>query len=225
MRKRFPKKLPRTKTTKKAAVSTAVKKYVDRKIKNNIDKGLQFEYSNGGIVASDTTNFVDLTDAISQGDGETDRNGDNLVIDRLKGRYVLSLVGGATAVSGFRIMVFKWKPDSADDAPTAMNEFFQNNMSTMNTVMSNYVGEINQRGKFTPLYDRSFILTPEDGAKNYAIVKYDIRTAGTVHFNAGASSGRGKVYMLIYGTNPYSAGTGTQFGYLTGDTAVHYHSV
>lgn len=198
----------------KPRVPTQVKQYVRRQIR----KGTEHKYKDtqqSAVDVTSTVNFIDLS-AISQGDGINNRDGDACKPFQLQLKAQIVRDSGSTADTwdNVRIVLFQWKPDSAIDAPGALSDLFHG--SGTNTHLCLPHVDQSLKKKFNIFYDRLFTLTDRNGVairpidgrgpyRNISINIFGKRKFAPIFFNAGATSGKGKVYMLVYSTQAAGA--------------------
>lgn len=170
-----------------------VKKMIKRQIARNVpDKNAQTSLTS--FVLSPTATFLDLTQ-ISTAVGLENRDsggGDTIHVKRITMR---GMVSDGSVPDSFRIVIFKWRPERASDAPThgeicgfaglpAVSPFGQFN--------------IENPGRYRVLADRLYNTDPTD-SRTFMInlKKLDI----TTHYNNGdvlGLTGIDHIYLAIW---------------------------
>lgn len=147
--------------------------------------------------------LVNLTNAISQGDGEGERVGDKIDLRylRISGDFVTKVAGSGTAstLNDIRHIVFRWKPDNGTDAPTVAQ--ILEDTATL-PIHSPYQQDPSERRKFTILYDRHFTLQSRSlGGRDHRdfYITVPAKKLGKICFNSGITTGTGMIYMLLIG--------------------------
>ncbi len=172
-------------------------------------------YVKKALTANKETNYINLVDgssvisydvpylaqwsAISQGSTISTREGDRIepTILSVKGRMFCTSSSDIA-----RIIIFQWRPDNADEAPT-MAKLLQLSGS-QNSVHSPYILNATDRGKFAVLYDKSFM---NDGNRDSFNVKITIKKFMNkfITYNTGTTTGRSQIYMLAFSNIPASS--------------------
>lgn len=173
-------------------------------------------YNIHNLTAGTSTNTpftVDLS-AIPQGDAYSQRDGDRCALSSLYLQYYIVRDSGVTTLTtdDVRVIVVRWKPDSAVDEPT-VSDLLENSTSAGYYRHSPIVFDKARRGKFTLLYDavHATISPRTDSQRGWVVSRrITIPLKGKrIKFNAGATTGRGKIYMWVGGTQ--TSGTEDSF--------------
>lgn len=169
------------------------KKYFDYNIAYNTD------ITSGGLGGSLFTNIS----AVPQGDGDSERIGDQLRMTSLQYKLTLD-AGGASVTAGnpywLRYILFRWKPDNANDAPSVITEILENSTD----VLSLPVGEDAQRKKFEIIQDKFIALSGRgSGTDNWhkEIIGFEKMNGKLINFNNTGVSGSGHLYILVVATH------------------------
>lgn len=167
------------------------------------------EYSTGSEITT-TATITNLTDGITQSDTATSRTGDQVSLKW--GRFSASAVrkantGATYDFDALRIILVKWFPDSANETPTEANILFNSAADDMNAPTELDVAE---SSKFRVLYDSRVLLGNRQSSNpvnaNLPIVKdlrikyYGSKQLGKIHFNTGAVTGKGHIYLVAIGS-------------------------
>lgn len=144
-----------------------------------------------------------------QGDGNGERVGDRISFKSLSLNYTVYSNNTGSVSPVVRIILFKWKPDTANDTPTLAT------ILEGSTYIAPYVGEREARRKFNVVYDKMHICNPAATAGNVHVVNKTIPLKGKVYFNEGLTTGSGKLYLLALSStsvaNTTEWGTGSRF--------------
>jgi hypothetical protein len=131
--------------------------------------------------------------AISQGTQATEREGDEIVLKSLFGRY--SIIAADTT-NFMRVIFFKWNIDSAVAAPTVADIL-------QGTGTNPWIADLNQNniedGKFQVLFDHSHSFTLAGNAcltRRYNIYGKKLKKKRLI-FNTAATTGIGQFYMML----------------------------
>lgn len=208
------KKTTRRKFTRKVAPST--KMYVKTMISKARETKSHAVYYNVGQELVSAGTLYRLT-TINQGDGAvSERIGDHLDLRRLEFRAMINGQAAATGgiVQNARIIIFKWKTDDNADAP-AMSKLLDHT----DYYKSPYVHELEDRKKFTILYDRNHCLghVPVSGLAKALSLKL-VRNLGSIKFDTAGANGTGHIYIAYMSNSP----TGVNTPYMTWDSFVQY---
>lgn len=166
------------------------------------------EYSTGTAITSVPT-FINLTDSISQGDGQTSRTGDvvKLAKLRLHGTFVRNADTEDTYdFDHIRMILFKWMPSTADEIPTEDGLLYDASADDINSPPELAPAEAR---KFRILEDRRILLgaryavtnSVDSGlpiVKDFSIRKYG-KHLGRVSYETGVSTGSGHIYLMVVG--------------------------
>lgn len=211
-RRYFRRKPTRRRYRRRKTTVAKVKAIVRREIRSAEPVHYIDEYSTGTEVSS-TMQFVDLSDAISQGDTVTSRQGDTIRVHKMVGRLALLRDSTATVSPFFaRIMLIKWWPDSASDAPNIATEILEDSSNAGQ--QSPYVLDLAQRKKFKVLKDWSFTLGDADhpalpDSRQFSFSFRLPERLGRVDYNPAANTGKGKFYLLTYANQAPGTEDGT----------------
>ena len=167
------------------------------------------EYGDGLPITS-TANIVDLSDAINQGDGINDRSGNRICIKSIEFRARVARDATAVASTDIpRIIIFKWLPDDAVDAPTDMTDILEDDTNAFNVSPLHQTAV--KRKKFKILLDTTFDLGVAAGttatygnairSTRWITRKwYPKGNQGIVDYNASdATTGKGKYFVVMKG--------------------------
>lgn len=191
---------------KRKPKTKSVKAIVRREFKNLAERKMS-AYETQHDVSTTMSSAALLAPA--QGDSTSTRTGDQVTPVRLWGRILLDRdVGGATATSmRMRVLIIRWKPNNADEAPAAAT-IFRNTAEPA----SGFVTNLADRGKFDVLYDRLVTLGnhADDTIKAQRILKVNIPfPMKPVIYDTGATTGRGIPYLITLGSVAAGASNGT----------------
>lgn len=200
--------------TRNVRVSGATKAYVQRAIRGQAEHKYK-DTQQAAVDVSSTPQFIDLS-AISQGDSETTRDGDVCKPFKLQFRAQIVRDSGGTTDTwdNVRIILFTWKDDTADNSPSTLSDLLHG--SGTNSHLALPAVNYSIKSKFNILYDRMFTLTdrnaasirPIDGRgpyRNISVNIYGKRKFAPIYFTSGATTGKNKVYLLVYSTQAAGA--------------------
>lgn len=135
----------------------------------------------------------------TQGNGDTQRNGDTIKCTSLQISY--NIRNPSVVAPGLeqvvRVIIFRWLP--LDSTPPVLGDIL-NVTGTLVSLYSQYNDD--RREQFEILYDRSHKVTSEQlGASGIGSVVYQhyIKCNKKIEFNAGTTNGTSKIYMLYVG--------------------------
>lgn len=174
----------------------ASKQYVRKAIRR--DKATDFVDivpSNGAEVTA-TGTFTQLSN-VAQGDGENQRIGDSLSVSgiRYTGLYAGESTNSASTIHIPRIVLFRWMPDNNTDAPS-LSKMFEDTGDPQ----SHFIGDRTSRRKFKVIKDYNFVLASRQNSAGNAFMrllrKKYIKINKKVYYNAGATTGKGQLYLL-----------------------------
>ena len=100
----------KAKTGKKAKRDVASKTYVRRAINRSKEKKRYHDYLSNQEI--NTVGFLQNMSDVNQGDGDSDREGNQLRVAGLRLRYFLDRKSTSTGIDVCRVMVFQWKENS-----------------------------------------------------------------------------------------------------------------
>lgn len=171
-----------------------------RQVKQIVRSGKEKKYKDTTAAAADVTStvgFIQLS-TISQGDGESERIGDSVACTSLHLKGTIGALGSAvTAGTAYytRMIVFRWKPDTAAESPTAVTDILQ-----AASAYSQVVGEDTQRNKFDILYDNFDTFIGRNGGNGRVNRDFDrfIKCKKKIHFNAALTTGSNHIYLMYY---------------------------
>lgn len=148
-------------------------------------------------IAYDSVYVVDLL-APAQGDSVTTRDGDSLYIKNHRVKMEL-LRDSATGIdTAGRVLIIQWLEDSASGAPTLSDVLADT--TRFDGTISPYL--INSSKKFKVLYDKVFTLSENNGP-DYRHLTAKLRPlVRKIKFNAGATTGVGKIYLMAFSDRP-----------------------
>lgn len=193
--------MPPKKGAKRKSAFTAKQKRAIKEIAESSSEPRHYLVQSTSL-ATNTLSAVNLS-AMTQGDSVLDRDGDRaeLTSIRITGR----LLRESTATSGtwdsVRVVLIQWHPDSNVDVPAAADLFEDTTQSTIS--LSPIIIDKSLRSKFTLLADKTFVL--QDRANSYDSGRFERRfvirkkLSRPILFNAGATTGRNHIYMVVLG--------------------------
>lgn len=154
----------------------------------------EVKYFDDSLPWTELVNTALLNDVteVTQGVGTTQRVGDELKVVALDLRYAAAVTtGGATVPALARIIVFQWLQDTAATAPTLATVLL-NTGTASDYPLSPYNADTVRSGYLGVLYDRTF------GVSNLLPVAEHVRISVNKHirFNAAATTGTGKIYIM-----------------------------
>jgi len=137
--------------------------------------------------------------AVPQGSTDTSRDGDVIIVKRLKFAHSFRYCGTntttnlSTAENVVRLIVFTWKPFFSDVAPvvSAILQYYGAAYGPLSALAHD------NRNQFTILFDKTFVL---DGfASPFKVVKADLKLNHKIQYKAGSStnSAGGIFYLYI----------------------------
>lgn len=224
------KKVPKYKTKRPAKLTLGEKKEVKAIVKRTVRASEPLHYSDEystGTDVSTTATFLNLTDAISVGTIGTTRLGDviKLAKMRLHGTFVRKSGHSLTLdFDHIRMILFKWKPDTAVETPDITKILYNSAVDPYNAPIELDPAE---RAKFTVLEDRRIIIGGRYSAtspvqvnipiiKDFSINKFG-KSLGRVLYNVGATTGKGHIFLMVLGAQ--TAGAGSSISY---HSTVHF---
>lgn len=162
---------------------------VKRAIRVNNKQTQEMKYNNSNTVFSSLVSYngslEDLTNIV-RGDADTNRDGDRLLPISLRFSYVLY---GETYSSVFRILIFRWKPDSV---PTVGDVLFTTGSGY--AVTCDY--QHDQRNQFEILYDKKHTVSNNGGSELVVVTKSLKMAKKQVDYTAGGTSGSNKIWAI-----------------------------
>lgn len=174
----------------------ASKQYVRKAIKREKAADYVDIVPSNGAEITTTGTFTQLSN-VAQGDGENQRLGDSLSLSgiRFTGLYAGESTNAASTIHIPRIVLFRWMPDNNVDAPSLAKMF-----EDVNDPQSHFVGDRAARRKFKVIKDYNFVLASRQNAAGNAFMrllrKKYIKINKKVYYNAGATTGKGQLYLL-----------------------------
>lgn len=208
MPRAYRKKLPAKKTTLTKKARDEVKAIAKRVV--HVAEPLHYidEYSTGTTITS-TATFINLTDAITQGDTQTSRSGDVVKLAKMRFHGTFNRLSGTSAALDFdhiRMVLFKWMPSTADETPTEAGLLYDSSADDINAPIELDPAEAR---KFRILEDRRILLGARPTsvgpvnsnipiAKDFSIRKYG-KQLGRVLFEANTSTASGHIYLMLIG--------------------------
>lgn len=198
---------------KKRKVAPNIKNYVKRAIAQKEDIRFTEESASQSEVYS-TATFTDLHDSITDGDLSNQREGDNLVITKMRFDITVAPKTSAYASNFCRFWIVQWMADTSDTASPAFDQILYD--STTAPVLQRQWQE-NAGNQLRILYDSKVFEIPPylsglggsvlAGKKNrmfrFTIPGKKIRQ---LRYNQGAETGSGHVFIVWRG----NTGTGDQ---------------
>lgn len=177
---------PRAVTKKaKKENQVATKKYVKNVLSRTIETKI-FDYQSYNNISS--VPFLQDLSQVAQGTLVTNRIGDTVKPTHLDIRYVYTV---ADVTNLMRLIIFKWHPDDASDAPQA-NEILEDT-TTSYACISPYKWQ--DRERFTVLYDHKFTFaTPSVIQREFSKT---IKLRGNLSFNGTGLTGSSHIYFLL----------------------------
>lgn len=225
----MPKKPSKSKTPSKK-VPQPVKEYIHKAIDSN--KSLrQFMYPSAAQEVTVNPVFLDLTDIDVAGAGIADnpilyRSQAEIELQALNISGFFAPKSGGVADAVCRLVVFRWKGDSASDPPTAAALFGSN--FTRNWASPVGFDRI-ETAKFQLLWDRTWHLGPQTGSasvpkadKETILVKKTLYLNKlpkvTYDSNTGSTGGKNHLYVMYIG----NSGSGTDSSQMYIDFFLRY---
>lgn len=114
--------------------------------------------------------------------------------DKIRAMW-LSIDGDVRAngtASVVRIIVFRWKPDTASDTPAAAS-ILGGSLSTLSTPYSHYTTDVDRK-RFVVLKDRTF--NALEGQSDIRSFHWKFKLNRDQYFNDGATTGKDQIYAL-----------------------------
>lgn len=164
---------------------------VKRLIRNNNKNIQEAKYHAVNTVLSSLVSYSgsleDMT-AIIRGDGDTQRDGDRLLPTSLQISYICH---GETFTSAFRIIIFRWKPDSVpivtDIVPTTGSGY---------VITTGF--QHDQRNQFEILYDKKHVVSNNGGSELVVVTKSLKMAKKQIDYSAGTTAGSNKIWVLAF---------------------------
>lgn len=176
----------------RSALSTAQKKetlkIAKRALNTHSETKHYYSYGTGSSVST-AGSVVDLC-AVSRGDADTERDGDEL---EKYGLLLRARIISADYVNAFRIIIFQWKPN--DTTPSVANIL----VDTVNNPWMSPVNHDNEGSMFRILYDRTYEMSQvgSNYSKSIKIVLNGKKLGKKkISFVAGGTNGSDKLFML-----------------------------
>lgn len=152
----------------------------------------------------------------TQGNGDTQRNGDTIKSTSLQISY--NIRNPAVVAPGLeqvvRVIIFRWLP--IDTVAPVLGDIM-NATGTAVSIFTQYNDD--RRDQFEVLYDKSHKVTSEQlGASGIgsAVYQHYVKCNKKIEFNAGTTIGIGKIYMLyVSDMDPAIGASRAQMSYLT----------
>lgn len=198
----------RTFRRRRAPLKAKIQAVVTRTLRRSEPLRYVDEYATSQALTTAAT-FTNLSDAIAQGDGVGDRNGDRINIRRINSKFTFIRDPQATVgLCACRVILFKWFPDTSADPPAAGTDIIYD--QTNDFVQSPITMYKINRRKFAVVRDWYFNLAiPSDG-QSVKTISLDYRPKGRMglvdYTLAGGAHAKGH-YFLVTFCNQSSAGT------------------
>lgn len=188
----------------RSALSEKQKKQTRSIVKATMSRALTTNHYNevGPVNCGSTAVVTDLS-TLARGTAEGSFTGDEIIIKGWELRYNVRAVGNTTDPSFSRIILFQWRMDDTDEVPVVGDILYD---TTTDAHVSNY----EDNGKFKVLLDRMVTLNENHVGGRTNQAGYARKFKGfnkKMFFQPGASTGRGKIYLLTLGdlaSNPPS---------------------
>lgn len=177
-----------------------------REVQKMILKSGSPNYYNNSIASGtdlDQTGIVVDTTAVVQGDGQGERIQDKIQPMSLQLRGSVTFYGAGVASATnipavVRLMIVRWKPDTANDDLSAWNQVTEGSDPWDNFPKFDEVS----RKKFHILHDQRFLLCSDHSTDaNHPIVRLVDLTiplkGNPIKYNEGLTTGNNKVYILM----------------------------
>lgn len=168
---------------------SAAKSVLGKYIRNQIEH--KYLATNANYAPTYNGTLANLS-AITQGDTDSNRDGDAAYLTSISYRYGVRVNTTAT-YNTCRIILFRWNISTDLAAPTIAQ--ILDNPGYSNTPQSNYVEDTQRQKRFKILYDKTHTVAT---AGPYLISKkVHIKLRSKLSFVAGGTDGRGHIYMLV----------------------------
>lgn len=211
-RRRFTRRRPSRASFKKKVTAIVTRQLHRAEPVHYID-----EYSTGTAIGT-TTTFINLSDAISQGDGITDRTGDRINVRRIQFRF--SVFRNASAVLhqwAGRIMLIKWFADSTEDPLSLLGDIL---VDGSNDILDSPITTVpTKKRKFAVVMDRRVTLDTVGVGPSIKMFSLDYRPKGRMgiidYMNGSDTQAKGMYYLVAWANQSNTAGNE--------DASLRYH--
>lgn len=166
-------------------VETIVKRQLNKRIEWH-----HFDYSSN--VSPSYSGSIVSVSSVTQGDGDSQRSGDNIYATSLQCRYFVYNGDDNNMVRVVAIQYF------GDDTPVVGDVF--GSTGTVSSVLDNYVNDkVGKKKLIRVLYDRlTTVNAPFSGGLTYRAHSFKVRLKRRqIQYQAGGTSGTGKIYLLF----------------------------
>lgn len=168
--------------------AVASQAYVDRKIAKvaSVDNGV-FYFDNQTLSGQLSQQYHDMTAQLESAEGIQGDNVDQLHLS-VKGQLV-----AADITNEFRLVVFKWKPDTGSAVPGS-NSVIRNDGAALPHGFPHW----ERRNEYKILFDRTWQVGTNGSVPSVRHIQFDIpgKKLGRATFNPSASTGSGHIYFL-----------------------------
>lgn len=179
------------KFTRRNAMSKTQKQQVSRIAKNIISRSSEtkhYDAQDEGRTVSSTMYIGSITN-IAQGDSDTNRDGDQLLLKNIRVKYLLR---GADTTNAVRVMFVQYY---CADVPV-VSDILQDNNPGDRELTSMYHSDA--RPSFKVLYDRTHVLnTTGSNATVYKQINLHNFGRKKIQYQGGTTTGRGEVYVFL----------------------------
>lgn len=173
-------------------LSDRQKRQVRKIIKAQAEPNRKTTSLSSGTDITNTGHILDVS-AIAQGDGDEQRVGDRVRPTSLRWNCFWTITTSDKTYC--RMMVVRWHPDNAQDALDNVNLILEGGSYLAEPVSSDVA-----RKKFDLLHDQTFLLaaaTSNGSIPNAKILRKQIPLKQAITFNEGATTGKGKIYIIF----------------------------
>lgn len=182
--------MPRKYNRKSGYVKKTVRKEIKRQIVGSAEP--KNHYTSASLANIDYSGSLWTLSNPAQGQTAQTRIGDKLHAHHLEIRGLVTCASGG-AYSTLRLVLFKWKDDTAVATP-ANNDILQNTYlaNALAPFAPLTVGE--ERSHYTILADRTLNVSSASASRNFVIKK---KLNYPVLFNDNATTGKNQIYLMV----------------------------
>lgn len=171
-------------------VSKATKTYVKKALTANKEENHAQIRNTTSNISYDSPLLISLS-AIAQGNTIETREGDRIQPTRLTMEYIMTPASVA-AIS--RFIIFQWKPDDADDAPS-MAKILEIT-GTGQAPLSPYIQNHTDRSKFKVLADKLWVPNQTTDFLRHGRLSITKFVNKFINYNEGLTTGKSMIYLL-----------------------------
>lgn len=168
-----------------------------KQLKRAVNENINFINDYVSPVGVDDAGTIGSFTVPVNGNTDATRLGDKI---RYKSLWLNWSASAGDATNLFRMIIFKWKENTAVATPT-VGDILQQHSATPsgpNLVLSNYVSSDAKRKKFKVIYDKTVTLTTSGTNQVVRLSKtFKESQLGSFDFNGTASTGIGKLYFFM----------------------------